>query len=198
MDQQPNFDFIMNPQKNKGSDPTNGKKQRIMVVVGGTLLLLVITIILANVLSAASGKANNQIVDLAAYQTELKRVIGLGQEKARSSTTKNKAVTASYALESDYQQTVTMMKNRGISPPKDFAARYAGTQSDTALDAADKANAFDEKYEEIYKEKLGNYKAKLAEIYPSLTQSEQVLIKKSSDNTKILLGEPVTVPATTQ
>ncbi len=187
---QPNFDFIMNPKTQKSSGRLiNSKKQRIITVAVGLLVLLIITIVAGSFIKAIGGKSNDQVLDLVAFQSELKRVIALGSDRSRSAETKNKAMTATYTLESDYQQTIKIMNSRGIKAPKDLTARYAGTQTDQALDTADKANAFDQKYEEIYTEKLTKYKAKLSEVYPSLKPAEQAIVKKQSDNAKILLGE---------
>jgi hypothetical protein len=160
-----------------------------MMVIGAFGILIVVVVVGSAIIGNLGGKSNDQVLDLVAYQSELKRVIALGTDKARSSATKNKALTASLTLESDYQQTVKIVNSRKIKTPKNLTARYAGTQSDQALDTADKANNFDAKYDEIYTEKLTKYKAKLAEIYPSLTPAEKNIIKKSSDNAKLLLGE---------
>jgi hypothetical protein len=187
---QPNFDFIINPETQKGSGRLlNSKKQRIITVVVGIVVLLVVTMVASTVIKSISGKSNDQVLDLVAFQSELKRVIALGNDRSRSADTKNKALTATYTLESDYQQTLKIMNSRSIKAPKDLTARYAGNQSDQALDAAEKANNFDAKYEEIYAEKLTKYKAKLSEVYPSLKPAEQAIVKKQSDNAKALLGE---------
>ena len=192
MNLQPNFDFIMNPGKGSRGGGANGstKMKRIIVFLGGVVLLIILIMIGTSVIKANAGKASKSVVDLAAYQTELKRVIALGNDKTRDSTLHNKSLTASYTLESDYQLTVKMISARGIKPPKDLASRYAGKQSDQLLETADKANTFDAKYAEIYKEKLTKYKAKLSEIYPLLAPAEQKIVKQQSDHAKLLLGEP--------
>jgi hypothetical protein len=136
-------------------------------------------------------KSNNTVIDLIAYQSELKRIIALGVDKSRDSTTKNKAITATYTLESDYQQTVKIINARHLKPTKSALAKYTGKETDTLLDAADKANNFDEKYNQIYLEKLTKYKAKLAEVFPELKPNEQVIIKSQNNNVKVLLGDPL-------
>jgi hypothetical protein len=191
--QQPNYDFIMNT--SKGSKGMRGgaasKKQRIIVVIGGLLLVIILGIIASNVISATTGKASKAIIDLAAYQTELKRVIALGNEKTKDSTLRNNSLIATYTLESDYQQTVKIMKARGIKAPKDVATRYSNPKIDASLDTADKSNSFDAKYGEIYTQKLTNYKAKLSEVYPLLAPKEQAYIKAQNNHVKLLLGEKV-------
>lgn len=187
----PNFDFIMNPGKQGAGYGADAKKRRIITVLVGVVIILTLTLIVGKVISSTANKSNEQLMDLVAYQAELKRVIGLGVEKSRSSTTKNKAITATYTLESDYQQTAGIIRAKGIKTPKNLTARYAGGTSDQELDTADKANAFDAKYEELYKQKLTNYKVKLADIYPNLSPSEQAIIKKQNENAKLLLGEPL-------
>lgn len=196
---QPNFDFIMNPSKgSRGSGlAMTSKKQRIITVVGGLLLLLVLTIVISSAVSASTGKASKAVVDLGAYQTELKRIIALGNDKTRDSALHNKSLTATYTLESDYQLTVKMMNARGIKPPKDFAARYSSKQTDQLLDTADKSNTFDSEYDAIYKEKLSKYKVKLAEVYAVLNPQEKAIVKQQSDHAKVLLGEPLTPAAKT-
>ena len=192
-DVQPNFDFIMNPDKGKSSGlSASSKKQRIIIFAAGVLLLLILTIVVSSIISANTGKASKAILDLGAYQTELKRVIGLGNDKVRDPELHNKSLTASYTLESDYQLTVSMINARGIQPSKDFATKYAGTQSDVLLDAAEKSNTYDTVYQDIYKEKLTKYKAKLAATYQLVSASEKTVIKQQSDHVKTLLGEETT------
>lgn len=187
---QPNYDFILNPQKPQRSRlAMNSMKQRILVVGGAIGVLIVVIVLLSSIIGGLGSKSNEQFLDLAAYQSELGRVLELGAERARSTATKNKAVTASYTLNTDYQRTVTIINNRGVKPPKDLLARYKGGDSDQKLDAAEKANNFDSVYEEIYKEKLTNYRAKLNEIYPSLAPNEQAVLKDYSNHAKLLLGE---------
>jgi len=190
---QPNFDFIMNPSKGgKGSGfNATSKMRRIIIFIGGVILLLILTLVVSGLVKKNANKAGNSVVDLASYQIELKRIIALGKEKTRDSGLRNKALTASYTLESDYQLTLKILSSRGIKPSKDFATKYAGKQTDELLDSADKSNNFDTKYDEIYKEKLTKYKTKLSEVYPLLKPAEQKIVKAQSDNAKILLGETV-------
>ena len=151
--------------------------------------MLIVSIIIGSLISAATGKAGNTVVDLAAYQTELRRIVSLGNDKVRDSTLRNKSLTATYTLESDLQLTNKMLAARGIKAPKNLATRYKSVTSDQTLDAAEKSNSYDTAYQQIYTEKLTKYKAKLSEVYPQLNAKEQVLIKQQSDHAKLLLGE---------
>lgn len=190
---QPNYDFIMNSGKTKKRFSFSGesKKQRIIVLLGGIVAVIVIMIIASSLLGASSKKSNENIVDLVSYQAELKRVIGLGTDRSRDVSLKNKAITAKFVLDSDNRISLNMMNARGIKAPKNLATRYSGTATDTLLDNAYKTNDFDAQYEAVYKEKLTNYKTKLADIYPTLNSKEQAIIKLQNQNAKILLGEPI-------
>ncbi|MCA9347254.1 hypothetical protein KC930_01575 [Candidatus Saccharibacteria bacterium] len=188
--QQPDFDFIMNPQKHKGAVGGGpSKKQRIMIFIGLVVIILAITIIIGSIISASANKSSNALVDLGAYQAELKRVIALGNDSVRDSKLHNNSLTASYTLESDYQTTMSLLKARGVNPPKDFATKYKGSSSDQAIENAKNANNVDAVYQQIYTEKLTNYKTKLSEVYSLLKPYEQAQIKQQSDHAKILLGE---------
>lgn len=189
----PNYDFITSVGKPpKRSFLTgNSKKQRIIIFLGGITILIIVTLIIGSVIGAANSKAGNNLIDLAAYQNELSRVIGIGATKSREAGLKNKAITAKYVLNSDYQLSARMIKARKIKIPKDFATRYSSTVTDKLLEDAEKANDFDAQYQAIYTEKLTNYKAKLAEIYPTLSPAEQVIIKQQNTDAKILLGESI-------
>jgi hypothetical protein len=188
-----NYEFIMNAgnQPKRPMLALDSKKQRIVVFGAGIALLVIVLMIFANALSASSRKASDSLLDLAAYQTELTRIVTLGTQKTRDANVKNKAITASITLQSDYSDTAKMVNNRRVKIPKELATRYAGGTSDQLLDAADKANNFDAVYIELYTEKLTNYKNKLAEVFPNLSPNEQAVIKKQNQNAKILLGEPL-------
>jgi hypothetical protein len=189
----PDYGFIMDTGHAPKKGPLNlgSTKARIIAILGMGVGVIIVVVIGASIISALTNKSSKAVVDLLAYQSELKRVVALGIDKSRDSTTKNKAVTASFTLENDYQRTVKIVNSRRLKPSKVDLAKYSGTVTDKELDAADKANKFDDKYNEIYKEKLTKYRAKLSEVYPTLNPAEQKIIKTSSNNAKVLLGEPL-------
>jgi hypothetical protein len=190
---QPDYGFIMDSghSPKKGPLKLDSKKSRIIAILGMGVGIIVLIVIGTSIFSALTNKSSKAVVDLLAYQSELKRVIALGVDKSRDSTTKNKAITASLALEYDYARTVKIVNSRRLKPSKVDLVKYRGQATDKALDAADKANKFDDKYNEIYKEKLTKYKTKLSEVYPLLRPAEQKIIKADSNNAKVLLGEPL-------
>jgi len=194
---EPNYDFIMSSGQSPKRSLLSGSstKGRAIIFFGGLAFVIVLFVVVGNVLGASGKQASNNITDLAAYQSELKRIIAIGAEKSRDSNLRSKAVTAKYVLESDYQSTVKLMRGRGIKAPKDFTTRYSSKTLDTQLDDADKSNNFDAEYQAIYTEKLTNYKTKMSSIYPTLSASEQAVVKQQNNNAKILLGEPLDTPS---
>ena len=188
-----NYDFITSSgNRQKPSLLAGGsKRSRIIIFGSGIVGVVVLIVIAANIIGSVAGKSGKSVVDLVAYQSELKRVVALGVDKSRNSEVKNKALTASYTLESDYKLTVKIVGSRGLKPSKTDLAKYNGTTTDKLLEEADKANKFDAKYNEIYIEKLTKYKQKLSEIYPQLKPAEQKIIKLQSNHAKTLLGEPL-------
>ena len=189
-----NFDFIMN----SGTGPkksllqANSPKQRAIFVVIAVILLIILFVVGNALLSASSNAQNNKILDLAAYQSQLKSVIAIGAEKSRDENLRNKAITAKFTLESDYLATTTIIKNRGLKIPGDFTTRYSTASLVTQLEEADKQNNFDAEYGVMYTEKLGNYKAKLSEIYSGLAVNDQQTVAQFHTNVRLLLGESLT------
>lgn len=188
---QQNYDFIMNPGHSPKQSLLNGASMKQRIIAVGILIVIVIILfsVGSSFLNSSANAGNDKIIDLAAYQSQLKSVIALGADKSRDSSLKNKAITAKYALESDYQTTANIIKKRGLKLPGDFATRYNTAALVQQLEAADKANNFDAEYSTMYTEKLGNYKTKLAEIYQGVAAPDQPTIKKFNENAKLLLGE---------
>lgn len=188
---EPNFDFIMNPNKSSKRSmlPNGSMKQRIITVGGIGAILIVVVIIAANVLGSLANKGSGQLIDLAAYQSALKSIVAIGAEKGRDATIKNKATTAKFALESDYQQLVGVLKTKGVKTPKDFATRYNTATVTKQLDDAEKANRFDEEFTQVFNEKLATYKTKLSQTYQAVSGSDKQLILNQNNNVKVLLGE---------
>ncbi len=187
---QPNYDFILqSPQKPQRSFTPSGKTGRIITVGGMALVGFILIMVFSSIMSAAGNQASNDLQDLAAYQTELRRVISLGKDRTRDSDLHIKALTASYSLQSQYQTSVGLLKIRKTKLNTKQLSKYNGKSSDTALDAAEKANNFDQVYADLYTEKLTNYQTKLASIYPHLGPNEQKQLKAMNEGVKALLQD---------
>lgn len=188
MDEQPNYDFIMNPTKSR-APKSSSMKQRIIVVAVSAIILMVAVLIANALLSSGTKNASNSLIDLIAYQSELKRIITTGVEDSRSIEIQNKAVTASNVLETHLKDSQAMLRNRRVALPKDISSRYASPEIDKQLEDAKKANQFDSVYSAVYSEKLLNYQTKLRESFPALSAPEQEKLRGANESVKILLGQ---------
>ena len=185
----PNYDFIMNsnqrPKRSFGAP--SSKAGRIGLIAGLVAVVFIMVMVFGSVVSSASNKGGRDLADLVAYQSELSRILALGNERTRDSGLRIKSVTASYTLKTHYQASAGLIKKRGIKVDKKSLAKYNGTQNDALLNQADKSNTFDTAYQAIYNEKLTAYQAKLSSIYPHLSKKEQSAVKAMNEATKTLL-----------
>lgn len=165
---QPNYEFIMSQnQKSKKFQKPVGKKQRIIFVGSMALLLITIGVIFMAIMGANASRGNGELIDLAAYQTELQRIVSLGSEDASSSAVKGIARTASFTLTTDLNTTNSLLNKKGVDVNPKLLTKYLSTELETKLQSAKTANTYDETYKSIYSEKLTNYQKKLAEVFPS-------------------------------
>jgi hypothetical protein len=185
---QPNYDFIMQAPQKSSRFGGGDKKQRIKVVAIFALVLITVIVILAAIFSSGGNKGSASLVDLAAYQTELTRVVTIGTTDAQNGSTRATAQIASMSLSTDLARTQALLKQRGIkSTPKDLLL-YKSTKLDDQLAAAKKANSFDDTYKQLFDEKMASYEKKLSEVYASQNSANvQAILKDYNEHAKLLV-----------
>lgn len=167
--QQPDFSFISqnNNQKKSFIAGAQTKTQRLMLVgliAVTVIILIVVGSILVNVFTT---DYKEKLTDLAAYQTEVVRIMDLGAEGSSSSEIKNISKTASAVISTQAQKTVSVASKKSIKITSKELLSGATTDSDKLLDAAKNNNTYDETFKKIYTAKLTEYQTKLKSLISS-------------------------------
>lgn len=148
------YDFIMGspagpPQKGvKGLD--GNKRGRIILVAIVTVVVLIIGIVIMGIIKGSGDKTVPGLISIAQQQTEIARIAAIGAQKARSTDTKNFAMTTQVSLESDQLTTVALIKANKGKADTVILAGGKNTKTDALLTQAEQANKFDE----VFKQKI--------------------------------------------
>lgn len=113
-----------------------------------------------------------ELIDLAAYQTELARVIDIGVKNSPDSNTQGTARTASLTIISDLIRTKKMIASKSAKIGKNDLAKYLTNSIDTDLDSAKTANNFDTVFTKLLDDKLEDYKLRLASVFAAQNDSK--------------------------
>lgn len=168
MDPQPNsinnnYDFIMSsPQRPRNAGST---KQRIIVVVVGVLVLAVGAMIFNAVIGSNSKRGQAELLDLAAYQTELARVINIGVANARNTEIRGQAAVTKLTVLSNLAETKDFLRRLEMEIKPEEFAKFQTPSIDAQLEEARKANNFDDVYVPLINEKISAYQERLESTY---------------------------------
>lgn len=162
-----NLDFILQTEQPKPQrfGAGSSKTRRIIVVVVGAIFLLILAFVFLSLAQRGSRQGSAELVDLAAYQTELVRVVDIGVKNSPDSSVQGIARTASLTLTSDLGKTKNMIASKNVRLGESDLAKYVTSSIDTDLEAAKTANNFDAVFTKLIDEKLSDYKLRLANVY---------------------------------
>ena len=165
----PDYDFILNANHKPAKKPLlptgNSKQSRILIVVIGAVVLLIVAII-AMVLISSAGKAGKaDLIKAAQLQSEIVRISELGAERAKGSTAKNLAITASYSVQSDQAVLRSALSKQGIKISDSQLAAGKNQTTDATLTSADQSNKFDEVFIKTLQTQVSTYQQTLKAAY---------------------------------
>lgn len=192
---QPDFNFITgSPQANPTGVGGDNQKRRIIVVVLGVLGLFIVAMLFINIVSSGSRTGRSELIDLAAYQSELARVAAIGVEEGVSAEVRGRAAIVSFSIRTDAGQTRKLMAAIGAKASDEQLLAYRSNTIDTQFQEAANANNFDNVYSEVLDEKLNNYKGKIVEVFNIQTNEDvRANLRQFKTNADIL--SPDTEPA---
>ena len=162
-----NLDFILKADQPKPSrfGGSNSKTQRIIVVVVAGIILVILGLVFLSIMQRSNRQGSAELIDLAAYQTELARVVDIGINSSPDSNVQAIAQTGSLTLLSDLTRTKKMIASKGVKLSESDLSKYFTKSIDADLDTAKTANNFDVVFIKLIDEKLGDYKLKLASVF---------------------------------
>lgn len=161
-----NLDFILQTNQPKPRRLNGGSKtQRILVVVATGVILVILAFVFLAIVQRSNRQGSAELVDLAAYQTELSRIIEIGVKNSPDSSIQGIARTSSLTLTSDLIRTKKMIASKNAKIGKSDLAKYVTKSIDADLQTAKTANNFDVVFTKLIDEKLSDYKLKLASVF---------------------------------
>lgn len=188
----PNYDFIMNGnQKPRGrfSLPGgNSRNGRIIIFSVGILVLIIATFMFFSLLSSSSRANTDRVIEITQQQQELIRIADIGTSKARTSASRNLAMTTKVSMMSAQNQLVGLLKKNGHKVGGKQLALKQDPAATSALSAAALNNTFDEVFTKLINEKLSEYRASLKTAFSgSTSKKEKSLLDENFQGAGVLL-----------
>lgn len=188
-----NYDFILSGgQKPRGRLSLPGgssRTGRIIIFGAGLVLLLVISIMFFSLLSSSSRANTDKLISITQQQQEIIRVSTIGIEKARSSATRNLAVTTELSMVSAQKKMLDLLKKRGHKVGLKQLALKQKASTTSALEEAALNNSFDETFTKLINDELTEYRTSVRATYnTSSSKTEKALLDEAFQGAGTLLA----------
>jgi len=180
---QNSYDFILDQQQRNGGPSFGNKKRQTILGVLFVAIALIIVGIVASVIFSGGGAANDGLVSLNAQQTEINRVITLGQKNLDSPEIKQQLGTLQTAIISDQKQLSALLSARGVKVTKTQLSSKKDSTTDTALADAVKSGNHDDVLLESVQTSVQKYYAALTSAKTAAsTNKEKSIINTAMAN----------------
>jgi len=162
-----NYDFILNPEKNKARRAPSGGSQtkRLLVVVAGGVIVIIIFFIVTSIISGSNDSVLVDFYKLAAKQNDIIAITTDATKNSQSTTTLNNAATVRAVLTSESIQTNTIIAKLGQKKPAKLIAPYLNTKYINQLQSAFNGGTYDTTYNALMTARLGDYAATIQTTY---------------------------------
>jgi hypothetical protein len=179
-DNQPDqFDFILNPSKNKPRVINAGgsQNQRLMQVGVGAAILLIVLIIVMAVFSGSGSSNLTDLYKVAAAQQDLIAIAGDAKTNSQSSITLNNAATINGVMTSENKQTLTALAKLGQKSPAKSIKLYQSTKNIPQLGQALSGGTYDTTFNSLVTLRLSEYQSLLQTAYTTTksTSTKKIL-----------------------
>lgn len=168
--QQPDYNFILDPQQPKKGGLLAGanKTKRMVIAAAGGLFLLTMFLVLFSLILGGGGENKRLALRLAQQHTELTRVAEIGEEKARGQAAKNLATTTLLTLQSSQPEILAIAGD----VDEKLLAGGQDAETDEVLTAAEQRSQFDEVFTEVLEEGITAYRNDLDTAFSSSSSSK--------------------------
>jgi hypothetical protein len=185
MDNQNQYNFIMDPSSNQSSGPAflRDPKKRILIAGAFVVIVLLIVMVIAGSLLSLGNKSSEGLKDLVAYQTEILRVTEIGLKDSKDLSVKSKIGTIQSFTSSDLNQTRSLV-NGEIE--KFELAKFQDSNTDKALSSALASNSFDTEIIEQLDTLFSSYQVELKKVYDSTSDEEDKLILNTANENIVI------------
>jgi type II secretory pathway pseudopilin PulG len=185
--QQNPYDFILSGGNQAPKRSFNiGKSMpvRIALIVGLLIIVILLFVVISSFLSSAGNAQKQRLIETAQAQTELIRVMELGEDKASDLGVRSLAVTTRMSIASDQQDIKSALVKRGYKEKSlsKVLGASKNPKTDAALEEAAANNRFDETFLEILAKQLADYKRLVQNSNSDANGTEQRTLKIFSAN----------------
>ncbi len=187
---QPDYEFIMNPQQ-QSSGPNFAGPQKLLMIVGLFAVVIVVVIVLFSVLFSGGASNRNALVEARADQIEMARVIELGIDDVVDVNLKRQFQTLLTSSTSDAQEIAALLATREVKvEPFELKASFNASVEDS-LDEAKQKNDFDPAYEDAVAAAAGQYLQSLQRASSSAASTrESNLLTVAINNVQTVAQQP--------
>lgn len=181
----------MNPQqsnKQSGGPNSTAKRLLVAVVIGG---VIIVAMIVGFTLITSVGKANNDdLVTVQAWQTELARVIELGQKDISDRALANKVTTLELSLSTDQSAIGGLLQERGVKVEKSQLSSKKNADIDDDLEAAKQSGNFNTAFTQAIEEISNGYYASVKDaLGDSASKKETDILNTAKTNMETIVTE---------
>ncbi len=179
------YDFIMDPaqKRNAPLSPAGALKQKF-IPIALFLVFIITAIIVAFSLLSSIGKTNNQdLINVQAQQTELLRIINLGQKNLSDITVKNKLATLDAIVTTDEKQVSDLLTTRKEIVTKLQLNALTDKDIDASFESARQDGTYDAVVQEAVSSRSNKYYSALKTSFAEAsTAKEKQLLKTAIEN----------------
>jgi hypothetical protein len=185
MDNQNQYNFIMEPGSNQSSGPAflRDPKKRILFAGAFVVIVLMIVMVVAGSLLSLGNKSSAGLKDLVAYQTEILRVSEIGLKDSKDLSVKAKIGTIQSFTASDLNKTKALVDG---DIEKFELAKFQDSNTDKALSSALASNNFDSEIIEQLDNLFSSYQNELKKVYESSSDEEDKLILNTANENIVI------------
>lgn len=186
----PDYNFILNNEPQKKGFFKGNKTKRIAIVVTGLLLLMVIFGLVFSFIFGSDSNSTAELTKLAARQTEIIRVAGIGEKQATDLPTRNYASAVQLSMISANKQTMDALGTRGIKLKSDQLGSAKDKDIDSTLTKATQNNRFNEEFKDWMQKNIKQYQFDIKNLYDSSSsKKDKLLLQKIYNQTFQLTNE---------
>lgn len=185
MQEQNPYDFITNSQAHKPAGGLNlgGGKNKLLVSVVFIAVMILILVVGVSFLLSLSKTNNQDLVTLRAQQTELLRIIDLGEKDVTDISVKNKLASLQALVASDGAKLTDLMKKRNVEPTKAELASLKDADADSALESAKQQGNYDQAIlDQVASRSNKYYEALKSSLSEATTSKEKEILNTSISN----------------
>lgn len=180
------YDFIFKQDTQTAPVTTQNfgnRNRQLLIFVGFVAVILIVISIGLSFFFSASQDKGTEAISLRAYQSEIERILDVGNKNLVDRQLMKKLVTLELVLITDSGRVSSVIADKGIVPTPVQLAQHRNTSSDSTLESSLQIDNHDEVYEEIIDSLVARYyQAARAAEGAAKTTREQERLKVVREN----------------